>query len=83
MCELMNKSADELVAYTKSRKYIDEVTWDDEKDKEDWINHGKQIQFSEYFSGTSKELLLSEDDFVEVVFDDFKDLESLDDANGE
>ena len=79
----MGKSADELVAYTKSRRYIDEVTWDDEKDKEDWINHGKQIQFSEYFLGTSEEPILSEEKFVEVIFDNFKDLDSLDDANEE
>lgn len=83
ICEYLDKSADELVAYTKARRYIDESMWDYEKEKEEWITHGKLILFSEYFSGTSSELLSSEEDFVEVVLDDFKDLESLDDANEE
>lgn len=51
ICEYLDKSADELVAYTKARRYIDESMWDDEKEKEEWITHGKLILFSEYFLG--------------------------------
>ena len=61
-------SADELKEYVRSRMYIEESNWLEPAKIEDWKKHGKQIRFSDFFEN---KLSFKEDDFVELVYDDF------------
>jgi hypothetical protein len=64
-------SADELKEYVRSRMYIEESNWLNPAKIEDWKKHGKQIRFSDFFD---KKLCFEEDDFMELVYDDFTDI---------
>jgi len=44
----------------------------EEVEKEEWKKNAKHITFSSYFQN---QLNLSGEDFVEVIFDDFSDIE--------
>lgn len=67
-----NYPADDLKKYTRSFQYLKDDTWVEEWEKEDWIKHAKHIMFSSVFQN---QLNLSGEDFVEVIFDDFSDIE--------
>jgi hypothetical protein len=65
-------SAERLKQYVLSNQYYEESNWfDTEDDEEFWKKHGKKVTFSSVFQDDFK---LEGDDFVEVVYDDFKDL---------
>ncbi len=64
-------SADELKEYVRSRKYEEDSKWLEPDKIEDWKKHGKQIRFSDFFEN---KLSFEEDDFVELVYDDFSDV---------
>ena len=64
-------SADELKEYVRSRKYVEDSKWLEPDKIEDWKKHGKQIRFSDFFEN---KLSFEEDDFVELVYDDFLDV---------
>lgn len=71
----MNYSANDLKEYALSCKFHEDSTWLESEDIESWRENAQQITFSSFFQN---EVLLTEEDFVEVIYDDFKDLESVD-----
>lgn len=71
----MNYSANDLKEYALSCKFHEDSTWLESEDIEFWRENAQQITFSSFFQN---EVLLTEEDFVEVIYDDFKDLESVD-----
>ena len=72
--EKSNYSSNSLKEYVRSYQYLkDYNTVTNELDEEEWEKHAKHISFASFFKN---EVFLTEDDFIEVVFDDFSDLES-------
>ncbi len=69
-----NFPADKLKEYARSYQYLQESTWTEESEKEEWKKNAKHIMFSSYFQN---QLDLSSEDFVEVIYDDFSDIENL------
>lgn len=68
----MYYSADNLKEYARSYQYLKDTTWLEEWKKEEWRKNAKHITFSSYFQN---QLNLSGDDFVEVIYDDFSDID--------
>lgn len=69
----MDYSADKLKEYARSFQYLKDTNWVEEYKKEEWKKNAKHITFSSYFQ---KQLDLSNEDFVEVIFDDFSDIDN-------
>ena len=69
----MNYSADDLKEYACSYQYLKDTDWVEEYKKEEWRKNAKHITFSSYFQN---QLDLSNEDFVEVIFDDFSDIDN-------
>jgi len=67
----INLSADKLKEYALSLQYLNGNTWLEGSDKEERKKHAKHINFSSYFK---RRLTFSDEDFVEVIYDDFSDL---------
>ena len=67
----MELSADDLLKYARSRHYMKNESWQTASDKERWEKHAKQITFASFFRNETK---LDDEDFVEVVYDDFSDI---------
>jgi hypothetical protein len=67
----MNLSAAEIKDYSLSLQYLNENNWLEKSEIEGWKKHAKHIMFSSYFQ---EQLTFSDEDFVEVVYDDFSDL---------
>ena len=70
----MDYSADILKEYARSFQYLKDSIWVEEVKKEEWKKNAKHITFSSYFQN---QLNLSGEDFVEVIFDDFTDIDNL------
>ena len=70
----MNYSADELKEYALSFQYLKEDTWLEECEKDEWKKYAKHIMFSSFFQN---KLELSDEDFVEVIYDDFSDIDNI------
>lgn len=69
----MNYSADDLKEYARSYQYLnDDTAWVEAIEKEDWKKNAKHIMFSSYFQNR---LSLTGEDFVEVIYDDFSDID--------
>lgn len=68
-----NYPADKLKEYARSYQYLRESTWLEESEKEEWKKNAKHIMFSSYFQN---QLNLSSEDFVEVIYDDFSDIDT-------
>lgn len=69
----MNYPADQLKEYATSYKYYEDNGWfDEDEDVADWKDNAKQIMFSSVFEN---QLVFEKDDFIEVIYDDFSDLE--------
>jgi hypothetical protein len=67
-----NRSADSLKEYVRSFQYLKDYGRAVENfDVENWKKNAKHISFSSYFKN---DLILSKEDFIEVVFDDFGDI---------
>ena len=69
----MDYSADKLKEYARSFQYLKDTNWVEEYKKEEWKKNAKHITFSSYFQN---QLDLSNEDFVEVIFDDFSDIDN-------
>lgn len=70
----MNYLADDLKEYARSYQYLnDDTAWVDEIEKEEWKKNAKHIMFSSYFQN---QLNLLGEDFIEVIYDDFSDIEN-------
>lgn len=69
----MDYSADNLKEYARSFQYLKDTNWVEEYKKEKWKKNAKHITFSSYFQN---QLDLSNEDFVEVIFDDFSDIDN-------
>ena len=69
--ENMDYLADDLKNYALSFQYLKEDTWLNDYKKEVWKRHAKHIMFSSFFQN---QLSLSDEDFVDVIFDDFSDI---------
>jgi hypothetical protein len=67
----VNYSADSLKVYARSFQYLKDLNWGERK-QEDWKKNAKQIMFSSYFQSN---LNLEGGDFVEVIYDDFSDMD--------
>lgn len=65
--------SDKLKDYAQSYQYLKDTTWIEKWEKEDWKKNAKHIMFSSYFQN---QLNLSSEDFVEVIYDDFSDIET-------
>lgn len=70
----MNYSADKLKEYAQSFQYLKDSNWLEEWEKTDWKKNAKQMMFSSYFQN---QIHLSDEDFVEVIYDDFSDIDLL------
>ena len=68
----MNYSADSLKKYAQSFQYLKDSNWVEAWEKEEWKKNAKHIMFSSYFQN---QLDLSDEDFVEVIYDDFSDID--------
>ena len=64
-------SADELKEYVRSRKYVEDSNWLEPKKIEHWKKYGRHVKFSDFFEN---KLSFEDDDFVELVYDDFSDM---------
>ena len=64
--------ADKLKEYARSFQYLKDTTWLEKWKKEEWKKNAKHIMFSSYFKN---QLNLSDEDFVEVIYDDFSDID--------
>ena len=64
-------SAEELKQYVFSNQFFEESTWYEPERMESWKKHAKKITFSSVFQDDFK---LEGEDFMELVYDDFKDL---------
>ena len=70
----MNYSADDLKEYARSYQYLnDDTIWVEKWEKEEWRKNAKHIMFSSYFQN---QLNLSGEDFIEVIYDDFSDIDN-------
>ena len=69
--ENANYSADKLKEYARSYQYLQESTWIEDWEKDEWKKHAKHIMFSSVFQN---QFTLSDDDWVEVIYDDFSDI---------
>ena len=69
----MNYSADDLKEYARSFQYLKDTNWEEYK-KDEWKKYAKHIMFSSLFQN---KLELSDEDFVEVIYDDFSDIDCL------
>lgn len=69
--ENINIGADELKDYTSSFKYLEENTWLDKEETEEWRKTAKHISFPDFLRGN---VVLSDEDFVEVIYDDLSDI---------
>lgn len=67
-----NYSSNDLKKYAQSYQYLKDTTWVEEWEKEDWKKNAKHIMFSSYFQN---QLYLSGEDFIDVIFDDFSDID--------
>lgn len=65
--------ANELKDYVCSFQYLKDTNWIEDYEKEEWRMNAKHIMFSSYFQN---QLEFSDGDFVEVIFDDFCDIEN-------
>mgnify|MGYP006979265804 CR=1 FL=1 len=64
-------SADKLLEYILSRQYLETGWLESPQEVEEWREYGKIVNFPAYFSGT---LSFREEEFVDLVIDDFSDL---------
>lgn len=71
--ERANYSSDDLKEYAQSYQYLKDDTWLEDWEKEYWKKNAKHIMFSDYFQN---QLNLSGDDFIDVIFDDFSDIDN-------
>lgn len=69
-----NFPANKLKEYACSYQYLQESTWIENSEKDDWKKHAKHIMFSSVFQN---QLNLSDGDWVEVIYDDFSDIDNL------
>ena len=69
--EHMDYSAEQLKQYVYLNKHHEESHWYEPEKMESWKKHAKKIAFSSVFQDDFK---LEGEDFVELVYDDFKDL---------
>lgn len=67
----MDYPAEQLKQYTFSNQYYEESNWLEPEDEGFWKSHARKIKFSSVFNN---ELQFKEEEFVEIVYDDFKDL---------
>lgn len=65
--------ANELKDYACSFQYLKDTNWIEDYEKKEWRMNAKHILFSSYFQN---QLEFSDGDFVEVIFDDFSDIEN-------
>ena len=70
----MDKGAGELLAYVHTRRYLDDSSWIEPEDQEIWRRDGLHIQYADYFKGN---IPWHEGVWIEVVFDDFRDLKEV------
>lgn len=68
----MHYSADKLKEYVQSFQYLKDSNWVEEREKEDRKKNAKHVMFSSYFQN---KLNLSGEDFIDVIFDDFSDID--------
>lgn len=65
--------AAQLKKYACSFQYVEDSLWfNNSQDKEDWRRHAKHINFADVLQG---KISFGEEDFVDLIFDDFSDLE--------
>lgn len=65
-------SSQELIEYINNRTYLFEDKSLSAEEREEWIRYGKIIQYGDYFDGSLK---LDDEEFVDVIYDDFRGLE--------
>ena len=70
----MDYSADNLKEYACSFQYLKDTNWVEKYKKEEWRKNARHITFSSYFQ---KQLELADGDFIEVIFDDFSDIDNI------
>lgn len=66
----MHYSSEDLKEYARSLQYLRDCNWPASK-VEEWKKHAKHVMFSPLFQN---QLVLSDEDFVEVIYDDFGDI---------
>lgn len=65
-------ASQEFINYINNRTYLFEDKSLSEEDRDEWMKYGKIIQYADYFDGSLK---LDKNDFIDIVYDDFRGLE--------
>lgn len=68
----MHYSSEDLKEYARSLQYFRDCNWSTSKIDE-WKKHSKHVMFSSLFQN---QLVLSDEDFIEVIYDDFSDIDN-------
>ena len=72
--ETVNLSSQEIIQFILNRTYIHNANDMSEQEKDEWIKTGKIIQYQDYFED---KIHLKDDEFIDVIFDDFRGLDEL------
>lgn len=67
----INLTSDNLIEFSKSKKFYHSLRFSSNNKSEYWENNAKHIYFVSFFS---HQLKLKMNEFIEVIYDDFKDL---------
>ena len=67
----INYRAESLKEYAHSFQYYKDQCWLEDSEIEEWKKDAKHIMFSSVFQN---QLTLNNDDFIEVIYDDFSDI---------
>ena len=72
--ETVNLSNQEIIQFILNRTYIHNANDMSEQEKDEWIKTGKIIQYQDYFED---KIQLKDDEFIDVILDDFRGLDEL------
>lgn len=70
--ERLPLTCQELIEYINNRTYLFEEGGLSTEEREEWIRHGRIIQYGDYFDGSLK---FDDGEFIDIIYDDFRELE--------
>ena len=70
----MDMPADKLKSYVRNYEYLMNYGWIKNSTHDEWRKNARHIMFSSVFQGNLK---LSKDEFIEVIYDDFADIRTI------
>lgn len=70
----MDMPANKLKSYVRNYEYLMNYGWIKNSTHDEWRKNARHIMFSSVFQGNLK---LSKDEFIEVIYDDFADIRTI------